>query len=764
MAGLSPRWLMAALLLLALGAGVLYGVAAWSATWIYDDIEVILNHPPPESVADVAQYFRERHFPGLAYYRPITRSTLLVQKALHGENPRPFHLFNGALAGLLLVVAWGALRRLGVGPWSALAVAALLALHPATSSCVYPTASGRETLQPAVFALATLWASLRWGPRWTVATLVLFTASLFGKEQMVVMPALLLLADALGLGKSAEGPRQGLIAALQDSAGSSGWFSALLRWMDRERWVRYGTMAAVTVAYFGLRQKLFGGDELRFAVLEQPLGPLVSLLYSLQTLFLPFVDLHYEPPFAVWWTPWRAVAGLVLAVVLVLAARRAGASKPLLAFAAGWFVLAQLATANVLYQEAKFSERYVLLAYFAAALVAGLWLSRWERAGQLPGNEGRWVFGIVAGLIVLSAAVSFHRGQFFRDPFSFHAQWAVTNSATEIPRMGLGLDYAERGEPERAELNFREALALKPDYVDGHFNYSNFLADQRRYEEAAAGYRRVVELAPDRFQPRVNLADVLRLAGRYGEARQAYGEALGSLASDSDPRIAELQARRVEMAAALATASGEGVDSWSRAVAAAPEDADLRLRYGNALADLGRLPEALEQFQRAVELDPQRAQGWYNLGTTLLSTGAVEPARESLQRAVELDPDSADARSNLASALAATGRLPEALEHFARAAELAPTRSSSRLGYGTALLATGQPAAAVAELEAGLAALEAEGAAGAAPQGVAPAWLLLGQARAAAGQIPAARQALERALELDPQLDAARQMLERLQS
>ena len=161
----AAAWTRALPWLLALVVFAGYAVASWPNDFIYDDVQVILEQTAPSGIGDVAHYFAEEHFPGLSYYRPVTRSTLLVQKALHGDAPRPFHLFNAALAGTLFLLTFWLLRR---RPFDAAFVpallgAALFALHPLASSCVYPAASGRETMLPAVLSLAALYTFLQPG-------------------------------------------------------------------------------------------------------------------------------------------------------------------------------------------------------------------------------------------------------------------------------------------------------------------------------------------------------------------------------------------------------------------------------------------------------------------------------------------------------------------------------------------------------------------------------------------------------------------------
>ena len=79
--------------------------------FIYDDHKIILAHPGAATPGEIAQIFREPHFPRFPYYRPVTRSTLLIQKAMHGNRATPFHIVNAALMGLTAAAVFVLLRR-----------------------------------------------------------------------------------------------------------------------------------------------------------------------------------------------------------------------------------------------------------------------------------------------------------------------------------------------------------------------------------------------------------------------------------------------------------------------------------------------------------------------------------------------------------------------------------------------------------------------------------------------------------------------------
>jgi hypothetical protein len=69
-----------------------------------------------------------------------------------------------------------------------------------------------------------------------------------------------------------------------------------------------------------------------------------------------------------------------------------------------------------------------------------------------------------------------------------------------------------------AEACYREALRLQPDYAEGHHNLGTALAEQGKLEEAVACYREALRLRPDYIEACGNLGTALIAQGKPDEA------------------------------------------------------------------------------------------------------------------------------------------------------------------------------------------------------------------------------------------------------
>ncbi|HKJ25808.1 MAG TPA: tetratricopeptide repeat protein [Myxococcota bacterium] len=458
--------------------------------WIYDDVEVVRMQEPARSLADVARIFSEPHglpLSKLPYYRATTRASLLVQKGWHGDRPGPFHAANALLAGLAALGAFAALRspRLGLGRAAAAFGAAAFALHPVVSSCVYPVASGRETLLPVTCALFALAAWLRGGVGGRAGGTALLALALLGKEQALVVPALFLAAE--------------LFAVTPDPPGRSA-----RAWLARA-----APLALVVAGYLALRGRVLPPSDVDVNPLvfiarhlgAAPFGPLQSLGFAVQAWFAPFGRVHYEPSFAAWFDPLRLLLALGLLGAVVALARRAappGAVVWWLAFVPIGMGL----TLNLFPQEARFAERFVALSSlgFAALLAHAL--------AALEVRHARAAAAAAAIVLLGLAAVSVRRGGDFRDELSFASRWVASDPAQPNARYVLGTVLARQGRMPEALEQLRAAVELAPELAAAHYNLGVLLAEQGRHHEAAEAFREALRHDPDDPAARAALAAV----------------------------------------------------------------------------------------------------------------------------------------------------------------------------------------------------------------------------------------------------------------
>jgi tetratricopeptide (TPR) repeat protein len=180
-------------------------------------------------------------------------------------------------------------------------------------------------------------------------------------------------------------------------------------------------------------------------------------------------------------------------------------------------------------------------------------------------------------------------------------------------------------------------------------------------------------------------------------------------------------------------------------------------RLGLVQSRLGHKEAAEKSLRRAVEQRPNMTAAQIALGNLLRKRGEMVEAVTHLEAASRAGSNHEKARALVAlgAAQLALGHGPEAERAFERAIEFAPARAGIRIGIGNAWLSTEDEAGAQKALSVLLRAGEV------APD-VAEVQSALGRARERLGDLPAAREAYERALHLDPGYRYARRRLVRI--
>ena len=197
----------------------------------------------------------------------------------------------------------------------------------------------------------------------------------------------------------------------------------------------------------------------------------------------------------------------------------------------------------------------------------------------------------------------------------------------------MGLAFSGMGDSERAISCYREALKLNPGYKEARWNL-------------AAEYNRLGVEAME--------------GKRWEDARRFFEEALRI-----EPDLKEVRANLEAM-------------YWN---------------MGVDLASKGREREAIEAFREAIRLNPDLKEAYLQIGVLHLKLKEYPEAISSFREALRIDPGLREARHNLAAAyhayaqeLSGKGRYAEAIEAVQKGLELAEGEARRKLRLGLGLI------------------------------------------------------------------------------
>jgi tetratricopeptide (TPR) repeat protein len=342
-----------------------------------------------------------------------------------------------------------------------------------------------------------------------------------------------------------------------------------------------------------------------------------------------------------------------------------------------------------------------------------------------------------------------------------------TRSAADMVRDGTFT--LTRGDCSFAQYFFQEALRLEPENTEAMIGKGRALVCQRVYELGIAEFQRVLELEPNNVAARVQLAkayqeqygsDPQRFAGRLSEALAVLQQA--EQLAPNDPEVfntkgvvlylqGDMEAARSALERAVSQAGSSSLSVQDQAL--------IHVNLGRTYRELGNLQQALQSFRRAVSLNPASATAHNNVGDIYFRLGDCEMAIYELTQATTLNPALLDAASNLAIALFECGQVQASVAQFERALDIPGSLNLPPLFtyLSRAYVQQGRYDEAVRRAQQGALL----------PPSSAEAYYYLGQAygaRQGPGDVNNAREAYQKALEIDPNYRPAQDALSRLGS
>lgn len=217
------------------------------------------------------------------------------------------------------------------------------------------------------------------------------------------------------------------------------------------------------------------------------------------------------------------------------------------------------------------------------------------------------------------------RGRELYEKRDFHnAEPVLEQVAAEATRFAdvfdmLGVIAHARGDHATAEERFRKAVDINPGYTDALLNLAVTLNDRRKYDEARAIFEQLGN-ATSRRDNDIEPFARGKIANMHADLGQAYAD-LGRLP--------------------------DAIEQLEKAVALCPTFADLRTKLGIFYRDAGRLSDARDSLRSAVRENPRYVRAHVLLGSTLLAMGDKDAARASWNEALAVDPGNARATSFL---------------------------------------------------------------------------------------------------------------------
>lgn len=241
----------------------------------------------------------------------------------------------------------------------------------------------------------------------------------------------------------------------------------------------------------------------------------------------------------------------------------------------------------------------------------------------------------------------------FAEAQAVFEQAVEMDAASAGAELGLGQALAQQGRRLEAEPHYRKAWKLEPSYHSYLLELAGMYEQNHELSQALDIYREF----PDNPGAQERMGVLLLQTGQSAAAITALEPVVASSPTSAN-RLALAQAYVKDKQPAKAE------PLTAQAVAAEPQDFELRMFYGRILRDERKFPPAAEQFSAATKLKPDAPEAWTELAGVLVMAEQLADGLAALDRVHALGAETAGHFYLRALVLERLQRPKEALEAY----------------------------------------------------------------------------------------------------
>lgn len=256
-------------------------------------------------------------------------------------------------------------------------------------------------------------------------------------------------------------------------------------------------------------------------------------------------------------------------------------------------------------------------------------------------------------------------------------------------RIRIGEALLELGKPDEAVEELQRGLPGEPRFTPWHFLMGEGCFQQKLYKRARFHYQRAISLNPQHTTSYYGLATTCMRMGLKDQAKEhmavfrelkaAETKALEEQeAALTEPqRMTQRLARRCAAAGKAYQANGNiarAEELFTRALHLQPKSTPPHRHLAELYQATNRIPEAVRQYELIAELQPRNPSPYLKAGQLHAQAHNFEPAEAAFRKVIELAPEHDSGYRSLAQLyLMANTKLPEARTLASTAVRLEPS-------------------------------------------------------------------------------------------
>jgi tetratricopeptide (TPR) repeat protein len=204
-----------------------------------------------------------------------------------------------------------------------------------------------------------------------------------------------------------------------------------------------------------------------------------------------------------------------------------------------------------------------------------------------------------------------------------------------------GSFYKSNNQLDVAVTKFKQALVLKPNYTEVHYNLGVTLRELGLIEEAIKSYMNALRIKNEYPNAHYNLGNALLSIKKYDDAIKHFESAVVF-----NPEFAQAY-YNLGLANKRIKNDFEAGLNFDKALAIKPNYVEAANDRGAIFQNIGDHENAIKYYQKALAINPNLADAYNNIGINEKQLSKDDNAIKSFERAISVDPNFADAYFNL---------------------------------------------------------------------------------------------------------------------
>lgn len=244
----------------------------------------------------------------------------------------------------------------------------------------------------------------------------------------------------------------------------------------------------------------------------------------------------------------------------------------------------------------------------------------------------------------------------------------------------LGLTFHKKGKLDEAEINYREATKLSPNFSMAHNNLGTIYLEKKDYLKAILQFNSAISSDPKNSSAYNNLGNAYKFTGKPDEVIKNYKKAL------------ELEPNTPETLNNLGLIYFEQKDYENsleylrKAIVAGPGYAQAYFHLAIILSKQNKFEEAATALENYIKLIPDNAEAFALLANFYLNIGNLDNSLENFKKALIINPNSPYIINDLGNLYKQKGGLKKALEYYQKALKLDPNLAGTYNNIGVVFL------------------------------------------------------------------------------